>query len=463
MLGKQLKRAFSRIVKPTCPQCDAPIAPDDIDLRKGVMLCRGCGRLAYVEDAAGFRAGEEPPWSPDSEPVPAPPRPSTRVEEFGGELTLWRRTGSIAVGLFLLLWFCGWTAGCAFLLHEVVTRREAFLLLFAVPFLAAWVFVALLLPWQFFGFERLRIGPDGLHHEWGALIVLGRRHCGLDAVRRVCRFATAADSETNERRHGLRIETTGAPIRFGKGAGDKELRWLADLIQRHIHRLAPGAPCESATSASKALSAFAASEAAVEVLQPTTARAERPADAALRLDREFNRTVFTRRTPVRAVLAAIGGVTLICLFWNGIVGVFVVQLFREFQWFLAVFLVPFVAVGLLIVGVWLAALLTPFTSTQWVFRPGEIATCRRVLGLGREKSYPLGRLARLELRREAGRKNRFRSTDADETADRPYALALVNEDGSDLITFDGLTEGEARWIAAELYQDFRQWYVKVGS
>lgn len=47
------------------------------------------------------------------------------------------------------------------------------------------------------------------------------------------------------------------------------------------------------------------------------------------------------------------GMTFIALFWNGIVSVFVYALFtEEFSWFLALFLIPFVLVGIgLIVGV----------------------------------------------------------------------------------------------------------------
>ena len=51
-------------------------------------------------------------------------------------------------------------------------------------------------------------------------------------------------------------------------------------------------------------------------------------------------------SPFKALLGAIA----IAAFWNGIVSVFVFQLFAEFHWFLALFLIPFVLIGLFIIG-----------------------------------------------------------------------------------------------------------------
>lgn len=47
---------------------------------------------------------------------------------------------------------------------------------------------------------------------------------------------------------------------------------------------------------------------------------------------------------------ALIGITAACLFWNGIVSVFLFQLFDEFQWFLALFLIPFVLIGIGMIG-----------------------------------------------------------------------------------------------------------------
>lgn len=51
-------------------------------------------------------------------------------------------------------------------------------------------------------------------------------------------------------------------------------------------------------------------------------------------------------SPFKALL----GIVAFAAFWNGIVSVFVVQLFNGFEWFLALFLIPFVLVGLGLIG-----------------------------------------------------------------------------------------------------------------
>jgi len=72
---------------------------------------------------------------------------------------------------------------------------------------------------------------------------------------------------------------------------------------------------------------------------------------------------------------------LVALFWKGIVSVFLVQLFRGgwdgFDWFLGLFLTPFVAVGLFLIGMFLRQLLAlsnpvpVLTLPRRVLRPGE--------------------------------------------------------------------------------------------
>jgi len=56
--------------------------------------------------------------------------------------------------------------------------------------------------------------------------------------------------------------------------------------------------------------------------------------------------------PEQSRLGGLAVVTGIAIFWNGVVGVFLYQLTQDFQWFLALFMIPFVLVGIgLIAGV----------------------------------------------------------------------------------------------------------------
>lgn len=465
MMRGWFQRAFTRVIKPTCPHCNADIPAGDISLASGTMLCRACGHIACIATGSGTEAEPEagPDWSPDGPPVPPPSGTKVRFAQAADSLVLQRRTGSIGAGAFMLLWLCGWTVGCVFLVNEVLTKRSPEMILFSVPFLAAWFFVAAMVVCNFAGFEELRIDRDGVHYRWGAGRALGHRSAPVETVRQVGRFAGLADSDSGYRPEGLRIETSGKPIRFAKGASNDELRWMADAIRRQVYALSPGAMTPP-TAVGPVAQATPARTAAppVEILQPPSAPPAPPPDAKLQLRRELNQTEFYRRGAAIPAGVGVAGLTFVLLFWNGIVSVFVWQLVKDFQWFLALFLVPFVAVGLGILGGWLAMVTSPFWRTSWVFRPGFVAKRFSIFGIGRTKEYELGPLARLELRRTTGRRKLVRRTGEDEVGDRQYALALVKRDGADLIEIAPLTEGEGRWMAAELFRDFRGWFVKVG-
>lgn len=481
---------ITRVVKPKCPKCRASIAAADINLREGMMLCRACGHVASLRDVVGTAAAEPAAWSPSAEPVPAPPRPKTRVEQVGDTLTLRRRTGHIAITAFMLVWMSGWTAGCIALVHQAIMEPSTQFVAFCVPFVIGWFFGAALLAGSLFGRESLVVSRDGVDCEQRMLVRWRRQRAELDDVRAITEFSTMADSESGQRSYGLRIETTGEPIRFGQGTKEEERAWLKDLIGRHIETIAPGrlgraapAAIESATasevttasttsdmsagatatSASGAAVGMAAAAPAVETLMPNRPPKPEPLDSRLRMTRELNCTTFERTQSLKSALGGIAGMTGICFFWNGIVSVFVMQLIEHFEWFLLLFLIPFEIIGLgLLIG-WLVTLTSPFWRRTWTFRPGEVVKRFGILGIGRDRRYELLRLKQLELRRGANKRKGFQSTNEDQTPDRRYALALVNADGSDLATFDGLTEAEARWMADELFVDFRSWFVHVES
>ena len=93
-------------------------------------------------------------------------------------------------------------------------------------------------------------------------------------------------------------------------------------------------------------------------------RARRPAvpKPAVEPDRRIENAAERTLEPAAGPVAKIVGMVLIAAFWNGIVGVFLWQLVLSFRrghpdWFLAVFLIPFVLVGLgLILGIAYTAL-----------------------------------------------------------------------------------------------------------
>jgi hypothetical protein len=92
-----------------------------------------------------------------------------------------------------------------------------------------------------------------------------------------------------------------------------------------------------------------------------------------------------------------------------------------------------------------------------------VASRWSVLGIGRTKIREFSRLSRVELRRMP--KGTGRLVRADGRAERAdqYTLAFVGPDGDDFAAISSLTETEARWLAYELFQDFRRWFVRAGA
>lgn len=459
MAGRWLKHVITRVAKPTCSHCHAEISPDDIDIQHGVMWCQACKRRSFVGD------GEKPDtvaqamagWAPDQETVPLPAKAKTRVRESGHRIDLVRRVGSIRVGVFLTLWLICWSAGCVFLVRQAVREPSAQTVLFATPFVASWFFVCCIAVNVFLGGERLSIGPDGVNYEWTAIVTLGRRQVALNDVREIGMFTTPRGSDTGQRQYGLKIRTADKDIRFGKGLSREELLWLADLIRQRLHTLDPGVLARSDEKPGP-------EREPIEVLQPTYPPHERPPDSRIRLEREFNRTCFSRQG-LGATIGDLGWITFINLFWNGVLGVLVLQFVGDFQWWAflpLLFIIPHASIGLLLVGAWLLCLTSSLWRAEWVFTPAE-ATCRfALLGIGPRRTAGLTRLARLELRRLTKKKRLLRRDHEDEEEDSLSSLALVGEDSRDVMEIKKLTENEARWIADELFADFRQWFIKVG-
>jgi hypothetical protein len=371
-----------------------------------------------------------------------------RVEESGDELVLRRLTGSPVVGVFLLLWLAGWTAGCVLLVGMVAQEPTPEHLLFAAPFWAAWVLVLCLLTRMLLGFERLRVGPDGLEHR----TLLGRRLVPLAEVMGVAHDSKVVDAQGNGTEPGVKVETLGRPVRFGQGLDEAERLWLADRLLGRFHAL-----CPTRTFEHRPGKAVKPAEQ-VEVLRPGRVTPGPPSDCAIRSHSDWGRTTFVRWGTLS--LANLGITTFLVLFWDGGVGVFVMQLLKEFQWFPFLFLLPFEAVGVALIVAWLGVLLAPFRAERWSVSPAGVAARSSVLGVGRSSQFEPADLGRVELRKYArGRKGAA----PDEEGDTPYSLGLVGRDGRDLLVVDGLTEGEARWVGGVLVDTLKGSLPKDGG
>lgn len=376
-----------------------------------------------------------------------------RVQEVGDDLLLSRRMGSFAAAGFLLLWLTGWSVGCVFLARLVAREPTPEHIVFALPFWSSWAFATISLAWLLFGSETLRIGPDGLLYESRALVPLREREVPLHEIRRVAHYAKV-HGKNGRTEHGLMIETLGKPIRFGQGIEPMERLWLADLLHRHLQALRPDQAIEHRPEGAMKESVQ------IEVLRPGRGVPEPPTDNGVRSRADWDRLDFLRRGSFS--LAALGSVTFVNLFWNGIVAVFVLELLEQFQWSLCLFLIPFEVIGLGIFLSWWAVLLAPFRVERWSIGPGEMSTRHSILGMGFGRSFDAQELGRIEMRRGANGR-RFRLTPQGEETDTPYSLGFVGRDGRDVLVIDGLTEGEARWMGGAACESLKGWLSKDGG
>ena len=369
-----------------------------------------------------------------------------RVKRDGDELVLrhlWGRSPySKADGGLLFMFWMAWTAACFFVIRLVMDQPNLLSILFAVPFLAAWMLMFCVLCGMFFGCSYLRIGSNGLTLTRTVLFLRWKRHHRLEEIKGVTEYRAhvAIDEGGGSRTEfGLMIVTRGKPLRFAQGVDPAEISGLIDFVRRHLQGLTTGFKLgDRSTRPTDA-----------QWDKPFPERTGPPSDSEIELVRDWDHMVFVRRYPLN--LANLGVTTFVCFFWNGIVGVFVCHLIREFQWSVFFFLIPFEMIGLHILLNWLAALTSPWWRQEWAFGADTITSRFSILGLGRTRVYDAQQLASVEIRGNGTvKKKLFSPRSSAERVDRPFALGLVNGDGDDFLVLDELTDGEARWMESEL-------------
>lgn len=399
---------------------------------------------------------------------PMPARPRVKIDLQGDELHLVWRNPSWGGSLFLLLWLTGWTAGCGFLLRELLTNFEWFMLLFATPFFAAWFAVAAAIIYMLFGRQTLVLTRHELLLTQTAIVVLSRREIPLNEVdRAVADTVTDSNSDGPPTISGIvRINTIGQPVEFAKGVKDDESHWLAETINVCLDQMAPHRkalssvellhervePDETASREDELYddeSALTDQEPlgdGIIVFEPARDRFDQPSDSRWMLSREGRATQFAHRG--QWSLGAIAGLLFINLFWNGIVGVFVVQLVKDFQWFLALFLIPFEVIGLCMIAGLVFAITAPAWGQSYSIRFGRIE--RRWWGplMGGTKSTEFDRLDRVEISSPGfGRSKNTVSIPPKHFSEGDYKVALIDGDNHEVASIESITKGEAYWIA----------------
>jgi hypothetical protein len=389
------------------------------------------------------------------------------------------------MGIFMLLWLTAWTVGCVFLAREVVIKREPFMLLFALPFWSSWFFVFFMLLKAFFQVEEVVLDSEGLRFRRRVLVVIKSRVVPAEELGKVTRYSTVVDSESGRKAKGLELETSGQSLRLFQGLSGEELQWLAYQLNTGIAGL-PGRAADVRPGGGEANQEIGdpdgagAATAMPEGEDPDDASllilsagpAAVPTDSQWKMDEEAGVLSLTRRGRLR--LGSLGILLFLNAFWNGGVSIFVMALVGltppgqkpanpmpqgAAWWGLFVFMIPFEAIGLLMLWALLCALGEPIHRTVWTFRAGEVERRNTWLGAGLRRRWAVTRLGRLELRREsAGQKRSWKFRTAEQMEETTYSVVLITPELRELCAIKGLTQGEARWMAQSILRQCAGWF-----
>jgi hypothetical protein len=196
-------------------------------------------------------------------------------------------------------------------------------------------------------------------------------------------------------------------------------------------------------------------------LEPSVSPVTQPTDTSVWVEHHVHGLRVTRRG--RWSLATIGWGLFICLFWNGLVGVFVFQLvFLDMHWgmrvYMAVFLIPFEVIGLIFLWSLLVALAGPLARERWTL---DRESARRQWSLGPlcwSRQWSMREITGLELTRATVNDIVFTSPiqGSEEISRQGWNLAFVDAQRQEKFRITGLTTGEAKWIADRVMKQFPQ-------
>jgi len=376
------------------------------------------------------------------------------ASELGNRLTLEHSGRSWGVAVFLLIWLSMWTVACGVLIIRFITEPKFENVMFAVPFLLAEVAVMIVLIGMLFGRTRLEIDETSLRYGRRALISLANREHRLDELRKID-SEQQRDSDGDLQGHRLRFETTGQTFHFGSGLTSEEADYWVERLGEHLGRLGHPLPDSEPDTSDDA-------ENADDLPEEISLRGDpalKPSDALFSVEQDFDGLVIERlQRPWKQQMGSFFGITFVMLFWNGIVSIFVWELLTNFNWFLAVFLLPFELVGLLFLWAWCASLLAPLMGDRWKLTRYELSRHRTLSGIPfHTPRYDIGALTRLKAQRTSNMRQAQSQNSITLGPSGRYELLLLDDRGETLARIRKLTEGEARWIAGMMLQQFAAW------
>jgi hypothetical protein len=326
-------------------------------------------------------------------------------------------------GCFMLVWLSIWTVGCVFLAGLVIHEPKLMHFCFAVPFWAAWFFVTGMMVNSLFGREEFTLDRDGATYVRRAIVTLASRHVPPEEIEGFGPCSVKSGGEGCSPSRGIEMRTLGTPLRFAVGLPEDERRWIEFHLNEYLAETRgipmpavepdeerdelpcdDDAPSDDLAGVALAVPVAHGEPGAAEVLgalEPAESPRKPPSDTRWRRLEGFDAVEFVERG--RLGCGVLLGLLFVNGFWNGIVSVFVVALFsgemgapQGIEWWgMFVFLIPFEAIGLVMLLVLLVFLAEPFRRTVWRFHWDAIECRMTWFGLGPRWIYDVFSRSRL--------------------------------------------------------------------
>jgi len=350
-----------------------------------------------------------------------------RIHDEGGVKTIRQKVsilGRIFLFGFMSVWMTGWTAGCAALTVGLIGKFSFLLLLFAMPFYVGWFAGAAVLLATFSPGSRVTAERTALHINKVPLLPLLRRQIPFKEISRL-------HIQNNDDYHTLVVESSGKDADLFSSSKKKDLEAVRDFLVLHIPTLHQSKE-----------------EVPDKVQRPDVARhrTTRPEETQWKFESGLSgETRLVNRGSFETVsaLCFLG----VCLFWNGIVSMFVVQAFNKalagnIDWFEVFFLVPFVLIGIGILLFTLLVWFDPFRHFEYTFSQRKISSRHSYFGIGISKVWNLAGALNVWIIYDGGLSELAEGDD--------YELAFFTKNDPQDVKIGPLTLAEAEWIATEL-------------
>jgi hypothetical protein len=411
----------------------------------------------------------------------SPDKTSYRLEKRSGEFDARWRTGNSTIGCFMLIWMSGWSAGCCFLAYMAWTERTAEVIVGTSVFWCGWLIGFLVLIRQWFGRESIHLSVEGVRTTSSAIF----RRTQRAPLAEIVGFGTVRDDGAggDEVQKRLDVRTVGRPLRVGEGLTGQEVSQLVDELRemysqlRGSYGLKNGYPREAATIvfrdklAGELLPAAPQDEKKLEVRTTSEIPVELPSDSRLKRYDDLDAVTVWRRGKFH--FGAVVAVLVIAGFWIGIVGIFFHELWFapperrlvgvEWIWRF-VFLIPFEVVGAVMLFGVILIIVEPFRVWTRRFSSGEVLDRLAWFGVIRfQKRHPVGSVDRIDVLRVPYEVPKFPKRLPLASLWAPpgcatYDVVPIDPTGKEVCRIEGLTFGEACWMADTLLRKRGEWF-----